>query len=188
MKRARLDCTEWLANRIASSTFNAPASEPGHFLCQRVPTGCVPGHREFASQARFRSRSCPWQRGLSGGRLTNYRSRYVIVRLTNNRSQCVIVRLTQNRSGYVVVRLTNNRSRYVIVRLTYFRTELSAILLRRNLYSARLCLAIAMIWQHLRLTKRRLCERRLEMQMRYDRRLSQECAHAVAAISPAASI
>jgi hypothetical protein len=36
MKRARLDCTEWLANRIALSAFNAPASEPGHFF---VPAG-----------------------------------------------------------------------------------------------------------------------------------------------------
>ena len=143
-KRARLDCTGWLANRIALSAFNAPASEPGHFLCLRVPTGCVPGHREFASQARFRFRSCPWQRGLSGGRLTNYRSGYVIVRLTqnrsqyvtvrltNNRSRCVIVRLTNNRSGYVVVRLTNNRSGYVVVRLTKNRSRYVTVRLTNN--------------------------------------------------------
>ena len=81
----------------------------------------------------------------------------VAMPLTNNRSRCVIVRLTQNRSGYVVVRLTNNRSRYVIVRLTYFRTALSAILWGNNLYSVRLCLAIARIWKHLRLTSRLLC-------------------------------
>ena len=36
MKKARLDCTEWLANRIALSAFNALASEPGHFLCLRA--------------------------------------------------------------------------------------------------------------------------------------------------------
>ena len=75
----------------------------GIFVPAGAPTGCVPGHREFASQARFRFRLCPWPRGLSSGRLTNYRS------------------------GYVIVRLTNNRSRYVIVRLTYFRTALSRI-------------------------------------------------------------
>ncbi len=32
--------------------------------------------------AQFEFHSWPWPRGLSGGRLTNYRSGYVIVRLT----------------------------------------------------------------------------------------------------------
>jgi hypothetical protein len=83
MKRARLDFTEWLANRIALSAFNALASEPGHFYARVLACQVVySGRCEATRQARFRFQWWPWSRGLSGGHLTNYRSGYVIVRLT----------------------------------------------------------------------------------------------------------
>jgi hypothetical protein len=50
MKRARLGCTEWLANRITYPHSMPRRQNRGIFVpaaCQ----SCVPGHREFAHQA-----------------------------------------------------------------------------------------------------------------------------------------
>jgi len=119
--RARLDCTESLANRQAQIYISAPSPDPGHFLmCLKIGSADYCSRNEPTS-ARYGQHGSYLIRGLAGSldqlpvplcrcAVDKWDRILVKAHFTNNRSRYVVVQLTHNRSGYVVVRLTQNHA------------------------------------------------------------------------------